>query len=154
MNDRIKNLFSGGWESARLRVAVGIALVAFAIWGIVLATGVVSNPLPSIGSESDRSPSASSGSEQTAAVTSNGGAVRYSVVLRGLETPSDVVFVLGDGSRPPNTRCTFEGPSETQVLFDDGTIGPISGVSYGVKTGPVWLLGPAGETAGAVCWTT
>ena len=97
---------------------------------------------------------ASSGSEQTAAVTSNGGAVRYSVVLRGLETPSDVVFVLGDGSRPPNTRCTFEGPSETQVLFDDGTIGPISGVSYGVKTGPVWLLGPAGKTAGAVCWIT
>lgn len=88
---------------------------------------------------------------QTTGTVADGGEIRYSVTLRGENTPSDVVLTLGDGTRPPGTWCSYFGPPGSRLLFDDGSTLSVTGESTDGKIGPITMLGPAGETAGARC---
>jgi len=82
------------------------------------------------------------------------GALRYPVTLRGSDVPSDIILVLGDGSRPQGTRCIYEGPPSAELLLADGTRVPITGASIRGVAGPVRMLGPAGQSGGAICFTS
>lgn len=69
------------------------------------------------------------------------------VELQGFDEPSEWI------ETPKGTTYQFEGPRGTEVLFQDGTRGPIT-KNFGVKRGIFRFYGPKGEKVVVAYWVT
>ena len=120
-----------------------VLLAAVLVSAYPLARGLGNDYGRGIGGDSDRSPSAPSGSEQAPGVNSTPDYEPFQIPLLGEDVLSESIN-MSTIAPPGGWRVRWDGPSSALAHWDDGSVGPLAQY-WGAKGGEVRFSGPAGE---------